>query len=88
MMSDSFLYSGDDTAMLSMLQHCCVAVREHSGVSSESKVELSVGTSMALAPECSLTLTLSVPRGVLRSHGSIRHPWDLRSLRRSPQRRF
>ena len=26
-------------------------------------------------------LTLSVPRGVLCSHGSIRHPWDLRSLR-------
>ena len=33
-------------------------------------------------------LTLSVPRGVLHSHGSIRHPWDLRSLRRAPQRRF
>ena len=55
MMSDSFLYSGDDAAMMSELQHCHVAVRQHSGVSSEGKAELSVATSMALAPECSLT---------------------------------
>ena len=55
MMSDSFLYSGDDAAMMSELQHCCVTGKEHSGVSSESKAGLSVGTSMTLAPECSLT---------------------------------
>ena len=55
MMSDSFLYSGDDAAMMSELQHCYVAVRECSGVSSESKAGLSMGTSLALAPECSLT---------------------------------
>ena len=54
-MSDSFLYSGDDAAMMSELQHCCVAVRECSGIRSESKAGMSVGTSMALAPECRLT---------------------------------
>ena len=36
MMSDSFLYSGNDAAMMLELQHCCVAVRECSGVNSES----------------------------------------------------
>ena len=36
MMSNSFLYSGDDAAMMSELQHCCVAVRECSDVSSET----------------------------------------------------
>ena len=59
MMSDSFLYSGvysgDDAAMMSELQWYCVAVRQCSGVSSESKAGLSVGTSMTLALECSLT---------------------------------
>ena len=55
MMSDSFLYSGDDVAMMSELQLCCVPARECSGVSSESEAGLSVGTSMALAPECGLT---------------------------------
>ena len=55
MMSDSFLYSGDDAAMMSELQHCRVAARECSGVSSESEAGLSVGTSLALAPKCSLT---------------------------------
>ena len=55
MMSDSFLYSGDDAAMMSELQHCCVAAMECSDVSSESEAGLSVGTSMALAPECGLT---------------------------------
>ena len=55
MMSDSFLYSGNDAAMMSELQHCCVAVRKCSGVSSESKAGLSVGTSLALATECGLT---------------------------------
>ena len=55
MMCDSFLYSGDDSAMMSELQHCCVAVREHSGISSESEVGLSVRISLALAPECGLT---------------------------------
>ena len=55
MMSDLFLYSGDDATMMSELQHCHVAVREHSAISSESKAGLSVGTSMALAPECGLT---------------------------------
>ena len=55
MMSDSFLYSGDDAAMMSELQYCCVAARQCSGLSSERKVGLSVGTSMALAPECGLT---------------------------------
>ena len=53
-MSDSFLYSGDDAAMMSELQHCHVAVRQNNGISSESKAGLSAGTSMALAPECSL----------------------------------
>ena len=28
-MSDSFLYSGDDAAMMSELQRCHVAVRQH-----------------------------------------------------------
>ena len=55
MMSDSFLYSGDDAAMMSELQCCCVAARECSGVSSESEAGLSMGTSLALAPECGLT---------------------------------
>ena len=55
MMSGSFLYSGDDVEMLSDLQHCLVAARECSGMSSESEAGLSVGTSMALALECSLT---------------------------------
>ena len=40
MMSDSFLYSGDDAAMMSELQCCRVAARECSNVSSESKAEL------------------------------------------------
>ena len=43
MMFDSFLCSGDDAA------------RQCSGVSSETEAGLSVGTSIALAPECSLT---------------------------------
>ena len=55
MMSDSFLYSGNDAAMMSELQRYCVAARECSGISSESKAGLSVGTSLALGPECSLT---------------------------------
>ena len=55
MMCDNFLYSGDDAAMMSELQPCCVAVRECSGVSSESEAGLSVGTSMALAPKYGLT---------------------------------
>ena len=54
MMSDSFLYSGDDTVMMSELQLCCVAAGQHRGVGSKSKAVLSVGTSMALAPECGL----------------------------------
>ena len=54
-MSDSFLYSGDDAMMMSELQRCHVAARECSGVSSESEAGLSVGTSLALAPECGLT---------------------------------
>ena len=53
MISDSFLYSGDDAVMRSELQYCCVAARQCSGLSSESG--LSVGISMALAPECGLT---------------------------------
>ena len=55
MMSDSFLYSGHNAAMMSELQHCCVAARQCSGISSESEAGLSVGTSMALATECGLT---------------------------------
>ena len=55
MKSHSFLYSGNDAAMMLELQHCCVAARECSGVSSESKAGLSVGTLLALAPECGLT---------------------------------
>ena len=46
-MSHRFLYSGNDAAMMSQLQRCCVAVRECSGVSSESKAGLSIGTSLA-----------------------------------------
>ena len=55
-MSDSFLYSGDYAAMMSELQYCHVAVRQHSGISSESEAGLSVWTSMAHAPECGLTI--------------------------------
>ena len=55
MISDSFLYSGDDAVMMLELQHCCVATRENSGISSDSESELSVETSMALVPECGLT---------------------------------
>ena len=44
MMSDSFLYSGDDAVMMSELQHCCVAARECSGVSSESEAGHITGT--------------------------------------------
>ena len=55
MMSDSFLCSGDDAAIMSELQCCHVAVRDCSCISSESKPGLSAGTSMALAPECGLT---------------------------------
>ena len=55
MMFDSFLYSGDDAAMMSELQHHCVAAMECSGISFQSEAGLSVGTSMALAPQCSLT---------------------------------
>ena len=54
-MSDSFLYSGDDAAMMSEMQYCDVAVRECNGVGSESKAGLSVRISMALTPECGLT---------------------------------
>ena len=54
MMSDNFLYSSDDAVMMSELEHCCVTVRQHSGIGSESKAGLPVGTSMALAPECGL----------------------------------
>ena len=39
-MSDSFLYTGDDAAMMSELQHCRVAARECSGISSESEAGL------------------------------------------------
>ena len=55
MMSDSFLYSGDEAAMMSELQHCPVAAGQCSGVNSENEAGLSVGTSMALASECGLT---------------------------------
>ena len=55
MMSDTFLYSGNDAVMMSELQRCHVAARHHSGVGSESEAGLSVGTSVALAPEYSLT---------------------------------
>ena len=55
MMSDSFLYSGDEAVMMSELQHCRVVARECSGISSESEAGLSVVTSIALAPECGLT---------------------------------
>ena len=54
-MCESFLYSSDDAAMMSELQRCHVVVRDCSGVSSESEAGLSVGTSMALTPECGLT---------------------------------
>ena len=55
MMSDSFFYSGDNVAMMSELEHCYIAVRQHSGIGFDSKARLSAGTSMALAPECGLT---------------------------------
>ena len=54
-MSDMFLYSGDDVVMMSELQHCHAAGRECSVISSGSKAGLSVGTSVELAPEYSLT---------------------------------
>ena len=54
-MSDSFLYNCDDAAMMSELQCCHVAVRECSGINSKSEAGLSVGISMALAPEYGLT---------------------------------
>ena len=57
MMYDSFLYSDDDAVMMSELQRCHIAVRECSGVSSGSEALLSVGTSMAFAPECGVTFT-------------------------------
>ena len=53
-MSDSFLYSGDDAAMMSELQCFHVAGREHSGTSSESEAGLSVWTSLALGPKWGL----------------------------------
>ena len=40
MISDNFLYSGDDVAMMSELQRYHVAARECSGISSESKAGL------------------------------------------------
>ena len=55
MMSDIFLYSADDAAMMSELRRCRVAARECSGISSESEAGLSMGTSLALASECGLT---------------------------------
>ena len=42
MMCDSFLYSGDDAAMMSELQHHCVAAMECSGISFQSEAGLSV----------------------------------------------
>ena len=44
MMSDSFLYSGDDVVMMSELQHFCVTVRQCSSITSEGEAGLSVGT--------------------------------------------
>ena len=38
MMSENFLYSADDATMMS--EHCNVAVRECSGISSESEAGL------------------------------------------------
>ena len=55
MMSDSFLYSGDNKVIMSELQYCNVAARQCSGVSSENKAGLSVGTSMTLCPEFGFT---------------------------------
>ena len=55
MMSDSFIYSGDDTSDDVRAAALEGAARKHSGISSESEAGLSVGTSMALAPECGLT---------------------------------
>ena len=42
-MSDSVLYSGDDAVMMSELQHCCVAARGCSGISSESEAGCELG---------------------------------------------
>ena len=50
-----FLYSGDDAVMMSELQCCPVAARQPSGIGSEREAGLSVGTSLALPPECDLT---------------------------------
>ena len=48
MISDSFLYSGDDAAMMSELLHWCYTARQYSGVGLKSEAVLSVGTLMAL----------------------------------------
>ena len=56
MMSDNLLYSGDDAAMMSELQHFGAAGIEcSSGIRPESEAGLSVETSLALASQCSLT---------------------------------
>ena len=54
MISDSFLHSGDDAKMMSQLQHYCISACQCSDIRCEREVGLSVGTSMVLAPECSL----------------------------------
>ena len=43
MMSDSFSYSGDYAVMMSELQHCHVAARQCSGISSETKLGCQLG---------------------------------------------
>ena len=55
MMCDSSLYSGDEAVIVSELLCCCVAAKQCSGEGSEGQAGVSVGTSLALAPECGLT---------------------------------
>ena len=55
MVSDGFLCSGDDTAIMLELQHYHVAVRQHKSTAFGGKLGCQVGTSLAFAPECSLT---------------------------------
>ena len=50
--SDGFLCSGDDTAIMSELQHYHVAVRQYKSTAFGGKLGCQVGLSLAFAPEC------------------------------------
>ena len=46
------------------------------------------GTLKCIGAKMTLILTPSIPRGVQHSPSSIRHPWYLWALRRSPEGDF